>query len=87
MYLQTSYDTSVLVKDIIGIFSVNTTFCSDDSNEFLRISDEDGFVFKLCEEDIKSVILTEIDKSSKIFLSPISVNTLAKRIYENKNKI
>lgn len=86
MYLQIGADTSVRVKDIIGIFSINTTFCCEDSSEFLKISDEDGFVFKLSGEDIKSVILTEIDKNSKIFLSSISSSTLIKRICEEKGK-
>ncbi len=86
MYIQIGADTSVRVKDIIGIFSYNTTFNCSDSNEFLKISDEDGFVFNLCEGYSKSVILTEIDKNSKIFLSPISSSTLIKRICEIKNK-
>lgn len=86
MYLQLGLDTSVRTKDIIGVFSINTTFCCKDSNEFLKISDEDGFVYDLCDDDIiKSVIVTEIDKNSKIFLSPISSNTLIKRIYELEN--
>ncbi len=82
MYLQLSFDTSVRTKDIIGIFSINTTLCCVDSRDFLRISDEDGFVSDLCDNLRKSMILTEIDKNSKIFLSPISSNTLIKRIYE-----
>lgn len=86
MYLQIGTDTSVRVKDIIGIFSINTTFCCEDSSEFLKISDEDGFVFNLSGDDIKSVILTEIDKNSKIFLSSISSSTLIKRICEEKGK-
>lgn len=84
MYIQIGADTSIRIKDIIGIFSYNTTFNCVDSNEFLKISDEDGFVCDLCEGDSKSVILTEIDKSSKIFLSPISSSTLIKRIYDIK---
>lgn len=84
MYLQIGCDTSVLVKDIIGLFSISTTFCNCDSNEFLKISDEEGFVFNSDEKDVKSVILTETDKSSKIYLSPISVSTLLKRIGEIK---
>ena len=47
MYLQLGAETSVRVKDIIGIFSFNTTFCCADSNEFLKISDEDGFVLTI----------------------------------------
>lgn len=85
MYLQLGSDTSVRTKDIIGVFSIGTTFCCEDSNEFLRISDEDGFVSDLCEDIKKSVILTEIDKNSRIFLSPISSNTLIKRICELEN--
>ena len=82
MYLQLGSETSVRLKDVIGIFSINTTFNCEckDSNDFLKISDEDGFVSNLSKGIEKSVILTEIDKNSKIFLSPISSSTLIKRI-------
>ena len=80
MYLQLSNETGVRDKDIIGIFSYETTFCCKDSDDFLKSSDEDGFVFNLCDEVKKTVVITEINKNSKIFLSPVSINTLMKKI-------
>ena len=85
MYIKIGTEISVRANDIIGVFSKNTTFCCEDSNEFLKISDEEGFVFNLCKKNPKSVILTEINKNSKIFLSSISPNTLIKKIYNKKD--
>lgn len=80
MYLQLSNETTVRDKDIIGIFSYETTFCCKDSDDFLKSSDEDGFVFNLCDQMKKAVVVTEINKNSKIFLSQVSTSTLIKKI-------
>ena len=85
MYINLGTETSVRLNDIIGIFSKDTTFCCENSNEFLKISDEEGFVFNLCGDKVKTVILTEVDKNSKIFLSSVSVNTLVKKICNMKD--
>lgn len=85
MYLQLGPEISVRTEEIIGVFSINTAFCCEDSSEFLKISDEEGFVYDLCDDIKKSVVIAEINKNSKIFLSPISSSTLIKRIYELEN--
>lgn len=86
MYLQLSNEIGVRDKDIIGIFSYETTFCCKDSHDFLTSSDEDGFILNLCHEEKKTVIVTEINKNSKIFLSSVSSNTLIKKIKLNYTK-
>lgn len=85
MYIQIGNEVSVRERDIVGIFNVDTTFRSKDSSDFLKISDEEGFVYKSYDYYIKSVVITEIDNKSKIFLSPISSHTLIKRIGDGKN--
>ena len=43
------------------------------------MAEEDGFVERITEEKPKSFVIAEVDKKSKIYLSPISSTTLTKR--------
>jgi hypothetical protein len=52
---------------------------SSDTTQFLRMAEEDGFVQRITKEKPKSFIIAEVDKKSKVFLSPISSATLTKR--------
>ena len=69
----------VPIKDIIGIFDIQTTMYSSDTIQFLRMAEEDGFVERITKEQPKSFVIAEVDKMSKIYLSPISSSTLTKR--------
>ena len=64
---------------MIGIFDLETTMYSSDTSQFLRLAEEDGFVQRINNEKPKSFVITEMDKKSKIYLSPISSRTLTKR--------
>jgi hypothetical protein len=55
------------------------TTISKDTKEFLRIAEEEGFIEAVNVDIPKTFILTETDKKSKIYLSPISSVTLQKR--------
>lgn len=79
MFLHLGENIVVPVKDIIGIFDFDRTMYSTDTIQFLRMAEEDGFVIRITEEKPKSFVIAEVDKKSRIFLSPISSNTLAKR--------
>lgn len=79
MFLHLGENVVVPVKDIIGIFDFQNTIYSSDTIQFLRLAEEDGFVERITEETPKSFIIAEVDKMSKIYLSPISSTTLAKR--------
>jgi hypothetical protein len=52
---------------------------SKDTKEFLKIAEEEGFVRRITKESPKSFILTEVDKKTVIYYSPISSLTLCKR--------
>ena len=86
MFLHLGENVVVPIKDIIGIFDMETTMYSSDTTQFLRMAEEDGFVSRITKDKPKSFVIAEVDKKSKIFLSPISSGTLAKRsktiIYE-----
>ncbi len=79
MFLHIGGDIVIPVKNVIAIMDIDTTTISKDTKEFLRIAEEEGFIESISEDLPKSFIITETDKKSKIYLSPISSVTLQKR--------
>lgn len=80
MFLHIGGDFVIPSKSIIAILDMDTTTISKDTKEFLKISEEEGFIDAISPEDLpKTFIITESDKKSKIYLSPISSVTLLKR--------
>ena len=79
MFLHLGENVVVPLKDIIGIFDTETTMYSTDTIQFLRMAEEDGFVERITKQNPKSFVVAEVDKKSKIYLSPISSSTLTKR--------
>ena len=79
MFLHLGENVVVPIKDIIGIFDLQNTMYSSDTIQFLRLAEEDGFVERITDERPKSFIIAEVDKMSKVYLSPISSSTLTKR--------
>lgn len=79
MFLHLGENVVVPIKDIIGIFDMETSMYSSDTTQFLRMAEEDGFVFRITLDKPKSFVIAEVNNMSKIFLSPISSSTLAKR--------
>ena len=79
MFLHLGENVVVPLKDVIGIFDMETSTDSSDSMQFLRLAEEDGFVEKVSSEPPKAFVIAEVEKKSKVFLSPISSATLTKR--------
>ncbi|MGG7179187.1 extracellular matrix regulator RemB [Clostridium paraputrificum] len=79
MFLHLGENVVVPIKDVIGIFDLQTTMYSSDTIQFLRMAEEDGFVERITKDKPKSFVIAEVDKMSKIYLSPISSSTLTKR--------
>ncbi|AEB77197.1 DUF370 domain-containing protein [Clostridium botulinum] len=79
MFLHLGENVVVPLKDIIGIFDIESTMYSTDTIQFLRMAEEDGFVERITKENAKSFVVAEVNKKSKIYLSPISSSTLTKR--------
>ncbi|GAA0071833.1 DUF370 domain-containing protein [Clostridium sardiniense] len=79
MFLHLGENVVVPIKDVIGIFDLQTTMYSSDTIQFLRMAEEDGFVERITNDRPKSFVIAEVDKKSKIYLSPISSSTLTKR--------
>lgn len=85
MFLHLGENVVVPTKDIIGIFDLQTTMYSSDTSAFLRMAEEDGFVERISKEKPKSFVIAEVNKMSKIYLSPISSSTLTKRTNTDYN--
>ncbi len=79
MFLHLGESIVVPIKDIIGIFDIESTMYSPDTSQFIRLAEEDGFVERITSDKPKSFIIAEVNKKSKIYLSPISSSTLRKR--------
>ncbi|AEY64300.1 MULTISPECIES: extracellular matrix/biofilm biosynthesis regulator RemA family protein [Eubacteriales] len=79
MFLHIGGDVVIPIKNVIAIMDIDTTTISKDTREFLKVAEEEGFVISISEDLPKSFIITETDKKSKIYLSPISSVTLQKR--------
>lgn len=79
MFLHLGENVVVPIKDIIGIFDLQTTMYSSDTSAFIRMAEEDGFVERISKEKPKSFVIAEVNKMSKVYLSQISSSTLTKR--------
>ena len=79
MFLHLGENVVVPIKDIIGIFDLQSTMYSSDTIQFLRMAEEDGFVERITDEETKSFVIEEVNKLCIVYLSPISSLTLSKR--------
>lgn len=86
MFLHLGENVVVPVKDVIGIFDIQSAMDSSDTIQFLRMADEDGFVERITNEKPKSFVIAEVNKMSRVYLSPISSSTLTKRTDVNYNQ-
>jgi len=79
MFLHIGGDVVIPIRNIIAIFDLEKTTISKDTKEFLKTAEEEGFIESISDDIPKSFVVTETDKKSKIYLSPISSTTLQKR--------
>ena len=79
MFIHIGENVVIPLKGVIAIMDIDSTNLSEDTRQFLKIAEEEGFIKKVNNEKPKSFILTEINKKSYVYLSPISSLTLSKR--------
>lgn len=79
MFLHIGGDVVIPMKTVIAILDIETTTLSKDTKEFLKIAEEEGFIEAISDDIPKSFIITETEKKSRIYLTPISSVTLQKR--------
>ena len=64
MFLHLGENVVVPIKDVIGIFDLQSTMYSSDTIQFLRMAEEDGFVERITDEKPKSFVIAEVNKKS-----------------------
>lgn len=80
MYLHLGGEICVRIKDIVAIMDLETSSTSKITREFLRKMQKNGEVININDEELpKSYVVTEENKFVKMYISPISSNTLLKR--------
>ncbi len=79
MFLHLGSDVVVNMADVIAILDLDVTSTSKITREFLAVAEDEGFVMNVPGDLPKSFVITEIDKKSRVFISPISTATLLKR--------
>ena len=72
MFLHLGSDVVVNSKDVIAILDLDVTSTSKITREFLRVAEDEGFVVNVSDDLPKSFVIAEIDKESRVFVSPIS---------------
>jgi hypothetical protein len=79
MFLHIGGDVVIPMKNVIAILDIESSTISKDTRDFLKTAEEEGFVTAITDDLPRSFIITEVDKKSRIYLSPISSVTLQKR--------
>lgn len=85
MFLHLGADIIINTKYIVAIMDLDTTSVSKITKEFLKKSTEKNCVINVSQIDLpKSYVLTDENGKKKVYVSPISSQTLYKRS-ENKD--
>ncbi|MGE5633454.1 MAG: extracellular matrix regulator RemB [Caulobacteraceae bacterium] len=79
MFIHLGGDVVISLKDIISIMDIESSNMSNNTREFLKTAEDEGFIRKISNDEPKSFILAEKEKKTVIYLSPISSITLYKR--------
>lgn len=79
MYLSIGNDMAVRERSIIGIFDLDNTTTSKRTREFLEQSEKQGQVVP-CDDLPKSFLLTDEYQLTKVYLTPLNIQTLTARL-------
>lgn len=81
MFLHLGGDISINEKYIIGIFDLDNTSYSKITREYLNFSQKGNEVITISDEDLpKSFVVTEEKGEKRVYITPISSQTLVKRM-------
>ncbi len=81
-YLHLGKDTSIEIKNIVGIFDLDTSTVSKHTREFLSICEKENRIVNVSFDLPKSYILYDFSGEYSIYLSPLNTATLIKRMSE-----
>jgi len=79
LFMHLGQETVVSVKDVIGVFDLETCTIGKHTRNFLSRSTKNGNVVNVSMELPKSFVLTGKKDNIKVYISQISSSTLNKR--------
>lgn len=79
MYLHLGQDTVIRMKDIVGIFDMETSTISQTTRDTLAAAQKNGEIRNVSMEMLKSFVLCEHGGKTTVYITQISSATLLKR--------
>lgn len=80
VFIHIGNNISVFSEEIIAIFDMEIATTMRDSRRFLKMCEEEDFIENVLPQEMpKTIIVTEKNGRSKVYLSPISAATIKKR--------
>ncbi len=79
MYLHLGMDVVIPQSEVVGILDLETTSISKITRQFLDTAQKRGQVINVGDELPKSYVIATNKRGCFLYVSPISVQTLAKR--------
>ncbi|MDL2254540.1 DUF370 domain-containing protein [Ruminococcaceae bacterium OttesenSCG-928-I18] len=79
MYLHLGQETTVLTKDMLGIFDLDTSTISKHSREYLARAEREGRVVNTSSELPKSFVVS-VGRKGRVYICQNSTATIKKRL-------
>lgn len=81
MFIHIGQDTVVIDKEIIGIFDMDNTTVMKKTIDYLNNAEKEKGVINVAPFELpKSFIVCQTPKGKRIYISPVSVGTILRRI-------
>ena len=81
MFIHIGQDTVVIDKEIIGIFDMANTTVMKKTIDYLNNAEKEKSVINVAPFELpKSFIVCQTPKGKRIYISPVSVGTILRRI-------
>lgn len=81
MFIHIGQDTVVIDKEIIGIFDMDNTTIMKKTIDYLNNAEKEKSVINVAPFELpKSFIVCQTPKGKRIYISPVSVGTILRRI-------
>lgn len=81
MFVHIGQDTVVIDKEIIGIFDMDNTTVMKKTIDYLNNAEKEKSVINVAPFELpKSFIVCQTPKGKRIYISPVSVGTILRRI-------
>ncbi len=79
MYLQLGQDKAVPLKEVVGIFDIESTTVYKTTRNFLARAEKDGEILNVSSDLPKTFVLCSKGGKNKVYISGISAQTMQKK--------